>query len=227
VVLAPERRLLEDGSVVELKPGAEIEVGYTGAARRVSLVRGEAHFEVAKNPDRPFIVRAGEIEVRAVGTAFAVQLATSQVEVLVTEGRVAVERSPVAPPVATPSSPDSLAPRPPTLVGAGARVVVAREPSAADRPVVSELSAAEIGDRLAWRAPRLEFTRTPLSEVLPLVNRHNRAQIRLADPALGQVRISGILRADNLDTLLQLLEDEYALRGEWRGQDEVVLRRSR
>ena len=64
-----ESRALDDGTVVELNGGAEIEVQFTAAERRLRLVRGEAHFQVAKNPLRPFVVEAGGVAVRAVGTA--------------------------------------------------------------------------------------------------------------------------------------------------------------
>jgi transmembrane sensor len=57
----------------------------------VVLERGEAHFQVAKNPARPFVVVARGVEIRAVGTAFSVGLESTRVEVLVTEGQVAVE----------------------------------------------------------------------------------------------------------------------------------------
>src|SRR5688500_14994795 len=83
-VSRPETRTLPDGSVVELNAGAELALEFNSALRRVTLVRGEAHFQVTKNPERPFVVRAGNAEVRAVGTAFAVQLGTGLVDVLVT-----------------------------------------------------------------------------------------------------------------------------------------------
>ena len=84
--------MLDDGSVAELNRGAEIEVNYTVAERRVVLRRGEALFTVAKNPARPFVVRAGGVDVRAVGTAFNVKLAGPNLEVLVTEGTVHVSQ---------------------------------------------------------------------------------------------------------------------------------------
>jgi transmembrane sensor len=73
VVLVPPRQALPDGSFVELKGNARIAVEYTSNLRRVVLVQGEAYFSVQEDPARPFIVLAGEIEVRAVGTAFSVQ----------------------------------------------------------------------------------------------------------------------------------------------------------
>lgn len=81
---------LPDGSVVQLNTDTGVDVQFTPAERRIRLARGEAHFAVAKNPARPFIVTAGDVEMRAVGTAFNVRLRSAAVEVLVTEGAVKV-----------------------------------------------------------------------------------------------------------------------------------------
>src|SRR5690606_20213445 len=88
----PDLVHLPDGSRVEIHPGGEIAERFTPGERRVSLLRGEAYFTVAKNPDRPFVVEANGVAVHAVGTAFNVRLPTDEaaVEVLVTEGIVHV-----------------------------------------------------------------------------------------------------------------------------------------
>ena len=83
-----ERQALPDGSVVELKDGSRIVVEFSAVERRVQLT-GEAHFQVAKN-STPFVVVAGGVALKAVGTAFNVRLDAEAVDVLVTEGRVAV-----------------------------------------------------------------------------------------------------------------------------------------
>ncbi|MBI2497704.1 MAG: FecR domain-containing protein, partial [Opitutae bacterium] len=85
-------RKLPDGSIVELNTGAEIEVRYSAETRHVKLVRGEAFFRVEKDKGRPFIVEAHGVVVRAVGTAFAVQMQPTAVEVVVQEGAVDVGR---------------------------------------------------------------------------------------------------------------------------------------
>ena len=87
-----ESRTLDDGSVVELNRGSEIGVQFTPSERRVRLIKGEAGFHVAKNRERPFIVSAGGVDVRAVGTAFNVRFDSRSVEVVVTEGHVRVDR---------------------------------------------------------------------------------------------------------------------------------------
>ncbi|MBC7366877.1 MAG: FecR domain-containing protein, partial [Undibacterium sp.] len=82
-----ERVVLADGSVLELNGDTRLRVSLAPHERRVELVAGEAHFTVAHDRTRPFIVSAGGVAVRAVGTAFNVRLATTAVEVLVTEGK--------------------------------------------------------------------------------------------------------------------------------------------
>jgi transmembrane sensor len=225
VVLRPEMRTLSDGSVVELQADTEIEVDFAGALRRVTLRKGEAHFQVAKDAQRPFVVAAGGVEVRAVGTAFSVELGAKEIEVLVTEGRVAVEKA--VPPTAT--LPDSLASagEQQATFGVGNRIVVEYTPEismAAPVPRVTSLSPAEIDEHLAWRVPRLEFSGTPLSQVLLMFNQYGRVRLMLADPALGRLQLSGVLRADNIESLLHLLEGEFGLTSENR-DGEVVLRR--
>jgi transmembrane sensor len=237
VVTAPERRVLPDGSMVELKRGADIAVDFRPAERRVTLVRGEAHFSVAKHPARPFVVTARGVAVRAVGTAFAVDLTREAVEVIVTEGKVALERPPAAP------VPGVAAPPPVTLavVEGGNRIIVEAVPlvapamPAAPAPgvAVEAVPPTELTERLAWRIPRLEFSGTPLAEAVELVNRHaaqpGRAAVRFVidEPALAGVRVSGWLRADNTAGFIQMLRASFGVETEFRGAAEIGLRRAR
>lgn len=228
VVSRPARQVLPDGSVVELKDGAEIALDYNAALRRVALKRGEAHFQVAKNKERPFVVEAAGVEVRAVGTAFSVQLGSKQVEVLVTEGRVAVAQPAQA--VGGILRPDLLAAvrQPLAVVDAGNRLVVdlASPSTPSSAPQAQVVPPAELTEQLAWRAPRLEFSGTPLAEAIPLVNHHSHVRLVLADPELGQVRLSGVLRADNIDTLLRLLEEAHGIKTE-RSGDAITLSKAK
>ena len=86
-----QRLTLVDGTVVEFSADSAVEPAFTAQERRVRLVRGEAHFSVVRDAARPFIVQAGTVAVRAVGTAFNVRLDPATVEVLVTEGKVRVD----------------------------------------------------------------------------------------------------------------------------------------
>ncbi|MFO1448848.1 MAG: FecR domain-containing protein [Opitutaceae bacterium] len=220
-ILAPERRELPDGSVVELRSGSELEVNFSGVQRRVLLRRGEAHFAVAKNPDRPFVVTAGGVDVRAVGTVFSVQLGASQVEVLVTEGRVAVETQMPAMVSADPTP----AREPLAFVDAGHRleVDVALQPIAA--PEVQPVAENEAAERLAWRAPRVEFSDAPLSEVIATLNRYHATPFMLGDPALAKVSVSGLFRADDTEVFINLLKSGFGIETDLR-DGRRVLRKS-
>ncbi|MSU50908.1 MAG: hypothetical protein EXS37_17765 [Opitutus sp.] len=234
LVSLPERQILSDGSIIELRNGAQIAIAFTDSIRRVVLTRGEAHFQVAKMA-KPFVVAVGHVEFRAVGTAFAVQLSGARVDVVVTEGRVAVEQ----PASVSATFPDAVSsdPNPPrtvvALVPAGNRFVAstdAAEGSLSSSEVLP-VEAAELAARLAWRAPRLEFSRTPLSEALALMKQHAAAgknvTVTMSDPSLGRVQVSGVLRADNIGTLLRLLEEEHGIKAEYRSPYEVVLRQGK
>lgn len=233
-IVSPERLDLPDGSVVELRSGAKISHDYSGAFRRVTLHRGEAHFRAAKNPLRPFVVRAGNVDVRAVGTAFSVQLDATAVEVLVSEGRVAVAKN--AETETTASSPLSDAGAPRDLVpvsdaaavlDAGGHAVI---PLADLAPEVTVVAPAQVAQRLAWRVPQLEFSHTPLAEIVQLMNDYNGARRRLVidgnSGALNDVQLSGLLAADNVEGLVQLIEENFSVRAYYTG-DTITLRRAR
>lgn len=219
----PVQRTLPDGSVADVKPGAEIAIDYSPGLRRVVLRRGEAHFDVRPDPQRPFVVVARGIEARAVGTAFAVALDDGAVQVLVTSGRVAVQ--PAAAPITAGTAPTPADPVAPasTLVTAGERVVVELA-VAAPIAVVETVSPDQITAQLAWREPRLEFSAAPLSEVVAMINRHGATRVELADPALGDLRLSGVVRVGNLEALLHLLRLEFGIAAE-RRENTWVLRR--
>lgn len=210
-----ERRVLEDGSVVELNAGARIEVNYEPAGRHVRLLQGEASFTVAKNPDRPFTVRAGGVDVRAVGTMFNVRLDAKSVEVLVTEGKVRVDDAARGYSLLQPTVPGEV-----PLLGAGKKVTVEAAPIA---PVVAaEVSPAEVTQLLAWKPVLLDFNSQPLGEVVQRFNQHNRVQLVLADPALADLPIVASFRSDNVDGFVRLLELTAGVRVERRGDTLTV-----
>ncbi len=213
IVSLPQRQTLGDGSLVELREGAAIAVQFTSSTRQVVLQAGEAHFAVTKDPQRPFVVSAGGVEVRAVGTAFGVEIGATAVDVVVTEGTVAVRPS---------NGPIDEAP---LLVEAGRRILVPTDSRTALGPLRPEiLSSSEQSRRLAWRVPRLEFSGTALGEVVTLLNRHGQARFDL-DPALAGLQVSGSLRADDTDSLLLLLRNEFGIEAESRTDGSRYLQR--
>jgi transmembrane sensor len=226
LVTALATHLLPDGSVIELKEGANIEIDYSPAFRRVRLIEGRAHFTVAKNQVAPFIVIVGELEVRAVGTEFSVHMDARRVEVLVTEGRVDVDQTiqPVA--AGSPQNARSVRASRQTLatVDAGNRVVV-EVAAAVEPPAVLAVSTTEQNELLSWRVPSIELSATPLSEALPIFNRYCPVSLSLADPSLGALKLSGVLRPNNPNALFHVLKVEFGLEVELSADGGFVLRR--
>lgn len=220
IVRADERRL-DDGSRVALKAGAAISVNFAANWREVRLLRGEALFMVAPDPARPFVVIADEVEVRAVGTAFAVRAGPKAVAVLVTEGQVSV--------VPAESAPVRRAARDatvvPVLVEAGRELSITPAATAWDSAVQSErLSASAIERRLEWRLPRMQLAGTPLEAAAAALNRENRLQIVIADPVLSRLPLTGIYRLDDADGFVHVLEAHLGVKAERRSDGTVVLR---
>lgn len=227
VVLLPETRTLPDGSKVELKPGSDLAVEFTGQLRRIVLHKGEAHFQVTKDAARPFVVTVAGVEVRAVGTAFSVELNRAAVAVLVTEGRVAVDRSASTAGAVAPrgvAAPASAGPLMLGQVDAGNFLVVELAAAAPPSAVVP-ISSSEMAERLAWRAPRLEFTGARLADAVALMNRYSQMRLVIDDPALGNLEVSGYFRADNTAMFLHLLEQGLGVKSEPRG-DVIGLRKA-
>ncbi len=246
-----ERVVLADGSVVELNANSEVRVDFAPGERRIALVVGEAHFTVAHDTTRPFIVSAGHVVVRAVGTAFNVRRAATAVEVLVTEGKVQLaqavgpallsRRSGAKTDAAVPSRDDPVirtgVPKSgsPTFLSANERLLVpdvatplvsASQPGAAP-PVVEKISPDLVRAALAWQERKLVFADTPLREVVAQFNRRNRLQLILADPTLAERPVGGTFAADNAEGFARLLENSGAITVERRGEFEIVLRSAR
>lgn len=206
IAVRPDVRQLPDGSTAQLNAGAEILPAYVPEKRLVQLLQGEALFSVAKDTGRPFVVVAGGVEIKAVGTAFTVRFAPHQVEVLVTEGTVAIAAPAPDGAAATPGS----APAGSVLLTAGNRRVI---PLAAGVPsAVAAVTPTQIAAALAWRDRRIEFTRTPLTEAVELFNRQNGLQLRIADAKTGGFEISGIFWADDPESFARLLENALEMK---------------
>lgn len=219
----PERLTLEDGSIIELNAGAKVAVKFTPEERLVLLERGEAHFTVAKNPARPFIVRADKFVVRAVGTAFSVQLNREAVSVLVTEGKVRLDETSAA------TGQTAAAPRELSHLVAGQQAVMStlgQETAATISPIqIREITPAEIERALSWQGLRLEFVEMPLRDVVEEFNRYNQRKLVIEDSQTGAIVMQGNFRADNIDAFVRLLELGFDVTAVPRG-NEIILRRS-
>lgn len=224
VLLGPERRELPDGSTIEYPAGAVFSVDYSGPLRRVILSQGEALFQVAKNPDRGFVVAAAGVEVRALGTAFSVQLGQEAVDVLVTEGTVRVEPSrPAAGAAASAATPP---PEPEAAVLTVGQKTVVPLSASSSPAAVTAAAPDEVSARLAWRNPRVEFSGARFSDVVAVMNKYNRVQFVIGDSTLADVPMSGLFRADDPETFVQMLESGFGVKAEHRSSGQIVLRKT-
>jgi transmembrane sensor len=219
---AAQRLTLADGTLVELNADSAVNTAFSATERTVQVLRGEAHFAVVKDAVRPFVVHAGNVTVRAVGTAFNVRIDSTAVEVLVTEGRVRVDdaargESLLAPATATASPPLAA----PATLSAGQRVVVSAEEPTPASPITA--TPADIERLLAWRSPQLVFERTSLEDAVAAFNSFNRCQLVLGDPALRTRRLGGTFRADNLEAFVRLLEKGFNIVADTSDGRAIVL----
>lgn len=234
---------LPDGSRILLNTNSQIRVDYGDQHRQVHLLQGEALFTVAKDVDRPFRVYAGSGLIQAVGTAFSVYLKGADVEVMVTEGRVAlasVDSSPAG--AARPESRatarrDGAAPDITDIeqveslgtIGAG-QVAMIRGPAEDTASVetgalriVEPLPSSELAERLAWREGVLMFSGDRLEDVLKEVSRYTTVTIEVPDAAIRDLRIGGRFPVGEMEVLLAALETNFNLRVTRFGRNRVVL----
>ena len=205
-----ERRsiTLADGSIIDLNAHSTVRVHFTSAQRTLELTEGQALFEVARDPSRPFIVHSGRAVVTAVGTQFSVYRKKSGTTVTVVEGRVAVANDSAGEGgvaehsgIPVPAQKAVL----PTFVSAGQQVVVTED--AVATPV-----SADIVSATAWIQHRLIFDGSRLNDVVEDFNRYNTRQIRVEDPTLEDFHISGTYSSTDPTSLLRFLRDQPGIR---------------
>jgi len=190
--------MLDDGSRMLLNTDTRVRVSFDDRQRTVNVRSGEAIFEVAKDPQRPFVVRVSGSEVVAVGTAFAVRYGApsasrpSELTVTLIEGQVSVRPAPDV-------GADAVAPEKAISMKAGERLRLdhvagsaGTAPPALDRPNVEQVTA--------WKRSEAVFDGTALQDAVAEMNRYSRTPIVLVD-GLGDstLRVSGLFRTgDNI-----------------------------
>lgn len=178
-----------DGSKVTLNTSSKIRVALSDSERRVDLDQGEAFFDVAKDLTRPFVVSVGELRVVAVGTKFSIRRDGEQLRVVVTEGRVRMEKRQGSREVTL------------AQISAGG-VVHAR----GDDILIQEQPLARVEEALSWRSGFVVFHDTTLADAVAELNRYNSRKIVIQDPAIASLRISGHFRAANGEAFVRLIE---------------------
>jgi ferric-dicitrate binding protein FerR (iron transport regulator) len=172
---------------------------FPGGSREVSL-EGEAYFEVAPDMRRPFMVRAGDLVAKDLGTEFTVRAYPEDAgaRVVVREGRVAIRAA------ATGAAPERVvAPGQLGRLGAGQEPTVERADTAA---------------WFAWTEGRLVFDGTPLRDALPQLGRWFDLEFHLADSALGEVPLTATLRTQPTTDVLNNLAASLGMKQRQAGR---------
>jgi transmembrane sensor len=198
---------LSDGSNAMMSSDSRMQVSLSNGERRIDLQQGEAFFEVAKDPGRPFVVSAGGRQVVAVGTRFAVRRDGADLRVVVTEGKVRLQSEGDAGPQRMPT----------TLLHAGNVALVS------SRGVSVRTGSVEEAERdLDWRSGYVTFRDTPLEAAASEFNRYNARKIVMGDTEVAAMRVGGNFRWSNTEAFVRLLEQGFPVRAE-RHPDRIVL----
>jgi transmembrane sensor len=194
---------LTDGTILTLNTGTTLEVQITDHERLVTLRSGEAAFDVAKDASRLFVVAAGDGTVTAVGTQFQVRHEDGAVEVSLIEGRVRLAR---------PSRHETewLAPGQQAAFAANSSGIVRRN--------------VDLRLLTRWMSGRLEFRDTPLERAVFEANRYSARKIRIADPQIRDLRVSGTFITGDVDAITRAFEAAFPVRVH-SGEQEVTLYR--
>jgi transmembrane sensor len=195
---------LPDRSTVTLDTATRLAVRFDERERRVELQQGRARFSVRPSPDRPFIVKAAGAAVVAGGDVFDVSLDQASAAVVLIEGEIGV----------APARSDA-AER--TMLRAGDRVLLHPE---GRLEVVASASEAE----LRWPSGMLEFLNTPLAAAVAEANRYSRRHIRIGDPAIAKLRVTGTYRAGDTAGLARSLAAAFAIIADDSRPGEILLR---
>jgi transmembrane sensor len=203
---------IEDGSTITLNTDSKVEVVISETERRIELQQGEAFFEVAKDPARPFVVSAGSKRVIAVGTSFSVRRGihpgSEDIQVVVTEGAVRIES-------ATGGGGQKLAER---RLTAGH---IAR--TAGAELVIERRKPGDAQEELSWRSGVLVFRDATLGDAAAEFNRYNKRKIVIEDPEAAALTIAGSFRTTNVDSFVEVIGKGYPVRIVPRNGDFLLI----
>jgi len=204
---------LPDGSHVTLGAKSSVATEFTDALRIVTLIEGEAYFDVEKDPSRPFYVKAGDRLVRVVGTEFNVRADGERVSVSVAEGVVQVLRgdNPVATEERLPVLEKS-------VLRAGARIE-----TEVGSPEV-EWGTVEPALAASWRDGWLTYEDERLEEIVADINRYNQLPILIEGEEIGSLRMTAAFGSDQVDEFVAGLEAAYPVAVERSERGQITLR---
>lgn len=223
--------MLPDGSRLELNTNSEVSVHIFDKLRRVVVVRGEVYFDVAKNPDAPFVAEVGGAQVIAVGTAFNIELLNaSEIEILVTEGKVLIDQNGGSSTEGSEKNEfnssdfnvndfdlndfDLNADRSDGLyLSVGEKAIVANN----QVEEIDRVEASNIESDLAWRDGMIIFEGESLEEAINEINRYTALEIEIDDHSIKDIEVGGYFRAGDTDELILVLKNNFGIYSKRQG----------
>lgn len=203
---------LDDGSIAELNTNTQLNIEFTENERRVNLVEGQAFFDVAKDPARPFVVIAGDQRIEAIGTAFDVYYMDGQVKVTLVEGIVNV----------APQALDLPAEITVAAVRMEAGQALTTTAVASQLPPVVETTDTQ-RDTI-WRTGRAFFEDASLADAVAEMNRYSSTQIRVEGAALDYIRMNGMFRTGQQANFVETLAAYYPIKAIQDSENVIILK---
>jgi transmembrane sensor len=209
---------LTDGTQLVLNTNSLVNVNYTDQYRLLRLERGEIHVQVAHDKARPLSVIVGDTIVKAVGTAFSLEIASNQqIELVVTEGKVLVGVHQSTLGGTANNSPDISASTSVTVV-AGEQLILG-----IPEEEITEVSPEEIEVKLSWREGNLIFRGESLEDAVAEIGRYTTVEFVILDDDLRKVRIAGLFKAGDVDGLLATLRENFNISYQRTGDGKIML----
>jgi len=210
----------DDGSIIHLNTNTRIETEFSDKKRIIKLIKGEALFEVAHDPNRPFIVYAGDRLVQAIGTKFVVHLKSENIQVTVTDGKVKMSK------VALDTKLDDIKAlnnttmqKDDVYIAKGEKVIVGSNKP----PKLTHMKPENIKRKLAWLDKKLIFENEELFDVIEEINRYDDIKIVLKEPSLHSIRISGRFDLGDSEALIEALELSFNMKSLRLDSNKILL----
>jgi transmembrane sensor len=191
---------LGDGSAIRLDTDTRVAVSVTASQRHIRLEHGQAFFEVAHDAARPFIVDAGPMRVRAVGTKFDVRQEGRQARVTLVEGVIQVR--------SLSGGPGEWTLKPGEQVSLGAARVI---------------SVADVRAATSWTQGRIVFQGMPLARAIDEINRYTPHKIRLKDTKVAAASVTGSFETADSGAFVAAVSDLSGLRATTLPDGSIVL----
>jgi len=198
--------ILEDNTEVTLDTSSKLRVIYNNNARNIELLEGRAHFNVAPMPEKPFIIRAGEQRVTAIGTAFSVSVLNEDFVVLLEEGTVEVTGANLLGEFGSKQRLD-----------AGDEWIVRH-----GRPGIKN-SISDMKERLGWTNKTLTFRSTSLLEIIQEVNRYSKIDILVGEKGITDREVDAVYKIGETKSFVKALSDLFGIKFDVDEKGRIVI----